>query len=339
MRTSRRRSNNQRGAALLAVLWLSAALTAIAFTLATTVRGETERTTTAVEGTKAYYLATGSLERAILHIEWGSGYRYPDGSPRFYEQGMTQMHFEYPTGVTDVEIIPEAAKLNINSSKPEEINSLLLNLGVNPERASLITAAIVDWRSNTGGDGPSPFDEYYLSQRPSFRPRHASFEEIEELLSVRGVTPDLFYGQYVRDDQGRLRATGGLRDCLSVYSSPAPIVDINSAEPAVLRTIGLSPEQVALVVNTRRIAPLRKPEEFAPLRAQLGAGGSRLRVGGSTIFTLRATARTRAGKGTLTDLRRSVAAVVKVFPPGWNMKYQVLRWYDNAWKSEDLARP
>ena len=45
-----RNRKSQRGAALLAVLWLSAILTAIAFSVATTVRGETERTSTLVGG-------------------------------------------------------------------------------------------------------------------------------------------------------------------------------------------------------------------------------------------------------------------------------------------------
>ena len=62
---------NRRGAALLAVLWLSAILAAIAFSVATTVRGETERTSTLSEGVRAYYLATGALERALAYIEWG----------------------------------------------------------------------------------------------------------------------------------------------------------------------------------------------------------------------------------------------------------------------------
>src|SRR4051794_28408126 len=63
--------NLARGSALLAVLWLSLALSAIAFSLANNVQGETERTSTAVDGLRSYYLATGAIERAILYIEWG----------------------------------------------------------------------------------------------------------------------------------------------------------------------------------------------------------------------------------------------------------------------------
>src|SRR5437879_8039148 len=64
----------QTGSALLAVLWLSLALSAIAFSLASTVQGETERTATAVDGLRSYYLATGAIERAILYIKWGKSF-------------------------------------------------------------------------------------------------------------------------------------------------------------------------------------------------------------------------------------------------------------------------
>src|SRR5580700_6916792 len=56
----------RRGSALLTVMWLSAALAAIGFSLAGTVRGETERTSTGLDGLRSYYLATGGIERASL---------------------------------------------------------------------------------------------------------------------------------------------------------------------------------------------------------------------------------------------------------------------------------
>ena len=55
-------SKRSRGGALLMVLWVSAALSAIAFSMASTVRGETERTATAVDSLRAYYLATSGID-------------------------------------------------------------------------------------------------------------------------------------------------------------------------------------------------------------------------------------------------------------------------------------
>src|SRR5229473_2107268 len=76
--------DRQRGSALLAVLWMSAALAAIALSLSSTVRSETDRATTNSEGLRAWYLASGSVERGIQWMMWGPDYRNGDGSPRFW---------------------------------------------------------------------------------------------------------------------------------------------------------------------------------------------------------------------------------------------------------------
>src|ERR1700722_7565524 len=113
-----------RGSALLAVLWLTAALSAIAFSVANTVRAETERTSTAVDSVRAYYLATGAIHRAILRIEWGPGYRNQDGTSMFGGKGqgpMTMMQFEFPSGSAVVNLIPETAKLNVNQTPPLQL--------------------------------------------------------------------------------------------------------------------------------------------------------------------------------------------------------------------------
>src|SRR5215213_10260944 len=112
---------DQTGSALLAVLWLTAALTTIAFTVANTVRGETERTGTASDSIRTHYLATGSIDRAMLYLQWGPQYRNPDGTPKYWEFGMSRFNFAYPSGIATVELIPESSKINVNSAKPEDL--------------------------------------------------------------------------------------------------------------------------------------------------------------------------------------------------------------------------
>src|SRR5271163_4622943 len=107
-------TTNRQGTALLAVLWLSAALSAIAFTVASTVRGETERTSTEVDELRSRYLAAGAIDRALLYIEWGPNYKGPNGASKYFQAPMPLLHFQFPTGAADVEIIPETAKLNVN---------------------------------------------------------------------------------------------------------------------------------------------------------------------------------------------------------------------------------
>jgi general secretion pathway protein K len=312
----RRRWARRRGSALLAVLWLTAVLAAIGFSLASTVRGEAERSATGVDTTRAYYLASGAIQRAILYMLWG---RNPAGT------------YSFPSGEAVVEVIPEAAKFNINRASPVDLFRLLENLGVDSDRAQTIAGAIVDWRSPA--QAYSPYDQYYLSLTPSFRARHASFEEIEELLLVQGMTPDIYYGTYVSVDDGagvrKLVPRGGLADCVSVFGGAGGF-DVNTTAPAVLLSLGIAPEVVAEIVRRRQISPLQQPD-LANLAQIGGPAVARLRIGGNTIFTMRATARLRLANGQLSDLRRTVAAMVKRMPDGYDAPYHILRWYENAW--------
>src|SRR5947209_7204765 len=156
--TSKSLRANRRGSALLAVLWLSAALSAIAFTVANTVRSETERTTTAVDSLRAYYLATGAIERALVHVQWGGSYYTPPQSI---------MRLQFPAGDAMVELIPETSKLNINQATQADLSALLAAIGAPPDRASQIVAGILDWRSSSGGGAFTQFDQHYMGLKPS----------------------------------------------------------------------------------------------------------------------------------------------------------------------------
>src|ERR1019366_9060649 len=137
------RNSRANGSAWLAVLWLSAALAAIAFSLSSTVRGETERTSTAVDGLRSYYLASGAIERASLELLW----TITNPTQRKIPRGSAAVDYSFPSGVAHVEIVPEAAKLDVNKVLPEELYRLVVALGIEPERAQEITLGIVDWRN------------------------------------------------------------------------------------------------------------------------------------------------------------------------------------------------
>jgi general secretion pathway protein K len=311
------------GSALLTVLWLTAALSAIGLAVATNVRGETERTSTGVEDTKSWFVARGAIEQTALHILWRD-YRDSSGQPLYYRRGQPVMNLDFPTAQVSVRIIPETAKLNPNATRPEELLRLLIALGVPEDRATELAAAIVDWRTPVNPNRPSAFDAFYLSQTPSFLPRHASFLENEELLLIKGMTPGIYYGESLDDSRA------GLRDCLSVYGSSG--VDVNSAEPATLEAIGLSPDDARAIVQRRTAQPFDNYIAMAELQKELGPVGMRLSLGGQTMFTLRATARLKQPDGKLSDLRRTVAALVQFNFPG-NQKnpfpgYQIIRWFE-----------
>jgi general secretion pathway protein K len=206
-------------------------------------------------------------------------------------------------------------------------------------RAEQTLAGILDWRAGSPGGSLTAFDQYYLSFTPSFQARHASVQEIEELLLVRGVTPDLFYGSYTRDTQGRLVPHAGLRDCLSVYGSTG-MLDVNTVEPAVMQAVGIPPDVATSIVGLRRAVPFRNLTPLAPFRSS-GPGMGRLGIEKVALdhpiaFTLRATAQLKLFNGQLSDVRRTVSELLMsldsesdLIKPG-QPPYHVLRWYENA---------
>jgi general secretion pathway protein K len=319
------------GSALLMVLWISAALAAVAFSLANTVRGETDRTSTVLDEVRGYYLATGAVDRAAVELLWSVSSQ----GDRLIKDGSTSVDYTFPSGVAHVELIPEAAKLDVNSVPPDRLMRLVTALGVPPAQAMEITQGIIARRGGGGGT-------LSLPPGPSFPGIGASLQEIEELLSVPGITPEIFYGTYIHGQdvpaegspgQGepRLIRRNGLVDSLSVFGSQGQ-VDANTADSAVLAAVGLTPDGVQALLQQRRVAPLT-PERLGQLAPILGPAGGMLRLGGHSILTIRATAQVRLANGQLSDMRRTVAAMVKYMPSGFSTPLHILRWYDSTWNT------
>jgi len=326
MRTlTKTRAPRQRGGALLTVLWLSAGLAAIAFSVSSTVRAETDRVSTSADGLRAQYLANGAVERGIDWLYWGytgAAPNRPDGSPRFWRPNVSRMTMAFPSGDAIVEVIPESAKMDVNHAAPEDLYHVILSVSGDPNRAHRIADAIVARRT------PAPVS--------TFPAQSASIQEIEELLSMDGMDPELFYGNYVADSSGRLFARGGLRDCLSPWGSPGPY-DVNTASPALMEAAGTPPDEVQALVAHRQTAPFNtmiEVREIAPVTPKLTIGG------GIKIYTLRATARLRRATGDYSEVVRTAAATVQLPDPRRRplLPPVVLRWYGDAW-SQAIVPP
>jgi general secretion pathway protein K len=313
----------QRGSALLTVLWISAALAAVAFSLANTVRGETDRTSTELDEIRSYYLAAGAVDRAAIEVLWSANFPNP-----MIPKGAAWVDYTFPTGSAHVELIPETAKLDVNNARPEQLGRLMGALGIDPNAAQQIVSGIIARRPGGGGAPGMP-------SVPSFPAPAASFQEIEELLQVRGVTPEIFYGTYVPaqsapgSGEPALVRRSGLVDCLSVYGS-RDRVDVNTADPAVLAAIGLSPDAIQLILRERRAAAFTEAR-LNGLMPSLGPGANLLRREGNAMVTIRATARVRLPNGQLSDLKRTVAVQVRYMPQGFDSPIHTLRWYDTTW--------
>ncbi len=115
------KTSNRRGSALLTVLWLSACLAAIAFSVSSSVRAETDRVEASSNGLRAWYLATGAVERGIQWMLWGESLPQCGWVATFWQFGAPRMNMTFPSGKAVVEMIPESAKLDINHASADDL--------------------------------------------------------------------------------------------------------------------------------------------------------------------------------------------------------------------------
>ncbi len=98
-------------------------------------------------------------------------------------------------GITD-----ESAKLNLNTATPDQLLKLVSHaVGENDQvDPQIIVDAIIDWRDSDAtpsGEDAGTEGEYYRSLEKPYRVKNAPLDTVEELLLVKGVTPEVLYGE------------------------------------------------------------------------------------------------------------------------------------------------
>ncbi len=338
----RGRGDSRRGSALLTVLWFTVALTALAFALSRGVRAEFDRASLHVDTVRAYYLARGAIEASVQRIAAGArlAQRNQDGTddqPPPFEVGQRFMRYQFSSGAATVEIVGESGKLDVNSAPPEALARLLAASGVNPSLAVQIAAGIAEYREKVrereviyGLQAEEALQRFgNLDDASSFRPVAASIQELEELLTIPGVTPELLYGSYGENEDGSLRRLPGLAGNLTTRGASA--IEVNYASPEMLTAAGLPPELIERIVELRQVKALRREDlggdavrdPFADFPSDI-----KLVVGtGSDAYTLSATAEL-AGDTARPRARRTVMARIERGRGDGPDPVRISRWYD-----------
>jgi general secretion pathway protein K len=184
------------GFVLVSVLWLLALLTLVTMVLLTAVRVDVRAAGQFVRHAEAEALADGLMRLVALRL--GDRNRRPlddaaglarDGTPMLCAHGDAAVAI----GVTDA-----AGLVDLNAASPALLEWLLRGLGVAPERAAALAAAIVDFRDVDDIPGVNGAEsDAYRAAGLAHGPKNAPFETVMELDQVLGMDVALL---------GRLRA-------------------------------------------------------------------------------------------------------------------------------------
>jgi len=251
--------HQERGGVLLLVLWVTAALSFVALSTALMVRTEVAATAYRLEAEQARLLAQGAIEQT-LYLMKHPGIVDAEGQ-LLYMPGQRRLDLAFETGQASVVITPEAARMNVNTEQSERLQALLRAVGVADQQATEIADAIVDWRSPRTSDVGTVFDMFYSALPQPYRAAHRRFERLEELLLVKGITPELFYGWLERDREGRLVRRGGLRRALTVYGYRGPVSLNESPYELLLSLPGMDAERAQAIVAGRREKPYKTMDD------------------------------------------------------------------------------
>jgi type II secretory pathway component PulK len=262
----------RRGLALIVVLWLMAVLTLLMYAFLAEMQVEYALAGNFGDEKKAEQLAWSAvelgcatvlndlqpwqeLEGAWSHDDLGF-FEFPlgDGAitlfhPTFEEDGRMRWGLE-----------DEASKINLNAA-PKDV--LLRLPGVTEE----IADSVIDWRDQDSNPGPNGAeDAYYQTLDPPYRCKNQPFETVEELLFIRGMTPEILYGKDANlngrfekgEVEGSNRPDPALYMLVTVHSvdrnaslDEQPRVNLNTGTPDQLLAAGLNPGEVQAVVTAR----------------------------------------------------------------------------------------
>ncbi|HLK88922.1 MAG TPA: hypothetical protein VKZ18_03455 [Polyangia bacterium] len=350
--------SRQRGVALLLVLWVFTILGVLALDFARYMRDDAMAAVNFAEETRGYYLALAGMNRALWDTirarEQGGAPGPAAGQPgapgQTMSRGLDDEDADTPVPVDgewhdgdfagghyQVRVTDEDGLFPINNLPldqvvlPTVITALLAGpnakvQGVNRDTQSSIdsiVAAIMDWRDADDETRPNGAEsDYYLSLNPPYRAKNGFFDSPEELLLVRGVTPELFYG------------TGGmpgLRDLVSVFNRSTNI-NVRTAPPALLAILsGQGPDAATAIEADRAADPVgfleRMRAAVAPVIPGLGflaAGDAGLVDQAPHTVLLEARADTQHERN-----RSTVAAVIELASEDTDGP-KILRWLDRA---------
>jgi len=270
-------NGSRRGVAMIAALWLVVGISVVA--LEFSLVGQ-ERRAVGLAGVDrvhggagalgAFAMTRARLEYALRTRVQGGGAnaalsRIRSFDPWLDADSLYGGTIAMDSMSVDVEVVDLGTRLNINVMPEVELRTFLSYTLGDFVLADELAQSILDWRDQDdiararGGEV-----EEYLKLGYLRLPANQQFRDVEELLDVKGVTPDIY-----------------ARISPFLTTMGAAQVNLNTAPVEVLRAIpGMTDDVVMNIVNLRsRGARIANVNEVLPRGAAAGGGQTVVRAG------------------------------------------------------------
>jgi general secretion pathway protein K len=290
----RRSDSSQQGFVLVAVLWLLAALAALA-TIFSVYLSNSARALALNDATvQAQALVSAGVELAAYRLQLaGEDARPAQGSFRVRLNGAE----------ISVSFVSEAARVDLNAAPKELLGGLLSALGANEDEAREGADRIIAWRTKPAEETAGNEDALYQAAGRSYPPRQAPFAHVDELGLVLGLTPALVE-----------RAL----PFVTVFSGASGVDVLNAAPEVIVALPGMTPLILKQFLGDRATLP----NDDAAIAAALGGANANATTQKSQAYRILTRIRFPNGRETASEI---VIGLRKAEIP-----YRVLSWQDDV---------
>ena len=259
-------NGNKRGAILIITLWILTFLSTITLSLAYRMKIELKLIKSEINKAQMFPIVQAGIKQAILVLkndsnafdglneQWSNhtvqNYYYNPFKQIKVGTGKFTVSYPYSrnvfsgTSYTFYGVEDEERRININNATQDMLESIP---GITQEMAGSIRA----WRGDSTLDPNTLFkeDTYYQGLSKPYKRKGQSFECIEELGLVRGLTMDKVFGKDLNEDGSVDTNEGGILRYITVFGDG--LVNINTAGVTVLRAIGFTEDLTYSIIRYR----------------------------------------------------------------------------------------
>jgi general secretion pathway protein K len=293
-KTPRAAATSEHGFVLVAVLWILAALAALATIFSIYLSNSAHALAVNDAGLQTEALVSGSLELTAYQLSLaGDSARPMQGS----------FHFRLDSADITVSFVSEAARIDLNAAPKDLLANLFAGLGAGPEDAGQYADRVVGWRTPPKAETAEDEVSLYRAAGLAYSPRQAPFAHVNELALVLGLPPEL---------------VDRALPFVTVFSGQ-PKINVLVAAPEVIGALpGMTPSGLKQFLKERPLLPT----DMAAISTALGPAQASATIEKSDFYRILTSVKFDNG--------RQTASEVVIGLGGEEDPYRVLSWQDEV---------
>ena len=288
-------ATSEHGFVLVAVLWILAALAALAMIFSVYLSNSAQALAVNDTGLQAEALVSASVELTAYQLLLAADKARPlDGS----------FHYRLQNADVAVSFVSEAARVNLNLAPKELLANLFYGLGADQENAAQYADRVIGWRTTPKAESAEDEASLYRAAGLAYSPRQAPFAHVNELALVLGLPPAL---------------VNRALPFVTVFSG-VPKINVLVAPPEVIAALpGMTPSGLKRFLSERPALP----RDMAAIATALGPAQASATIEKSNFFRILTTVKFDNGRQTSSE-------VVIGLLGGAEDPYRVLSWQDEV---------